>query len=1061
MDFDQGAKMASYTLGLDIGSNSIGWAIVQKDHGLNIKETGVNMFPEEGQAGKVSKGGKTVKVSQRAMRGFISRARKNRDRRSRRKEKLIHILTSNNMLPPEYNERDALLLDMDVIKKDRSLRPYRLRSKGLDKQLTLFEIGRVLFHLNQRRGYHSNRKSGDPSEDKKVGKEADALEKDVFGNDCWTLGEYLYKIISKREKTKNENEIERIRQRYTFRKTYLKEFNLLWEEQKKYYPNILTDPLKKQIQIETIYYQRPVKSPKPKRCEFEPHSYTCKKANWHARWYVLYQNVNNIKTEIIGREPKPLTEDQRKIALKFFSQNEKVKFSDLKKHIGLTKDVQLNYEEGGKNKQMKGDGFLADVRDIFRGDVWDNYDEDVQRKTINAFAYFNDPELVKYLKTRFNFDDKQIDKALKIPIPEGRMPYSMIALKKMNSYLQKGKLQYEALSLAYPEDDQTVIKPVGQVISVPETENHVVLKALYELKKTVNSIIAEYGKPGRIHIEMARDINKSPEERDRIKRKIKDAEDENAQRWDELKALITENQLNIRPDKKTLLKYKLWKEAKEKCVFCGVYIHPKNLFEPNIQIEHILPRSRSFDNSYANKTIAHSKCNYLKDKYTPYEVYNNRPEDYRQLLKWVYESDMSKQKINRFLQENLDETEALDRNLNDTRHANKAAFKMLRQIGCPISGIKAMFTSTIRELWDFNKILNPFANIKNRFDNRHHAIDAIIVALADEKLISNLKKHFENPHLHKFELPNGFWDQAKKYVEKINVSYRPSYVEGHHISDKYHQDNPLGPTKEVVKYFNEGNMKQISPRVWLCNEKLPYIKRKSLQDAIETIGDVESVIPESCQHIRDVIYQAAKEAGVNTNDKNENIPSQILGSIFLTDKDKNKIPVKKIRCVVYESNTVVFTDKDGKPYKAYPTGNNHHIEIIEYADGVRKGNIVTEIEAARRQAEGKPIIQKEHDAARFIMSLAQNDMFNVKLNNTMALHRIEKISSPDNIILRPHTYGGPCKDQDKKPLVLRVNPRTLMGFKVKVDSIGRVTQLSEFLNEHNSTEKNLEDNKGE
>jgi CRISPR-associated endonuclease Csn1 len=261
--------MASYTLGLDIGSNSIGWALVETGKKPAIIDMGVRVFPEEGKGGSVSKGGQTVRVSQRAKRGVDIRTRRCKDRKHRRRQKLVNILTRAHLLRPDMLSRDKLLNDLDVNGDEASLRPYKLRAKGLSERLELFEFGRVIMHLNQRRGYQTNRKGGDPSEDKSVGKDAKNLLGEIDKSGSKTLGEYLYKVAIGEIKDTSGFVPGKIRNRRAFREMYKDEFNKLWESQEKYLKAVLADDIEKlrgEI-FDAIFRQRLPKYKDPGNCD--------------------------------------------------------------------------------------------------------------------------------------------------------------------------------------------------------------------------------------------------------------------------------------------------------------------------------------------------------------------------------------------------------------------------------------------------------------------------------------------------------------------------------------------------------------------------------------------------------------------------------------------------------------------------------------------------------------------------------------------------------------------------------------------------------------------------
>lgn len=199
-----------HILGLDLGSNSIGWACIDKKN-KRILGMGSRVFKEG-----VNKDSKGKEVSKNEARRLARQSRRQYDRKKLRKDMLIEILQKHGMFPDSNGAIDDFFM----------LDPYSLRKDGLDKKLSKLEIGRVMFHINQRRGFKSSRKS----EPEKKGKSilyasTTELQKAIDESKCRTLGEYF-----EGEKRK----MERIRNNYTLRKMYEEELNLIWKKQVKH-----------------------------------------------------------------------------------------------------------------------------------------------------------------------------------------------------------------------------------------------------------------------------------------------------------------------------------------------------------------------------------------------------------------------------------------------------------------------------------------------------------------------------------------------------------------------------------------------------------------------------------------------------------------------------------------------------------------------------------------------------------------------------------------------------------------------------------------------------------
>ncbi|MDQ6980825.1 MAG: hypothetical protein Q9M46_05055 [Ghiorsea sp.] len=216
-------------LGLDLGTNSIGWALLESsdDRGnefTGLIDSGVRIFQEG-----VDRSTTGAELSKNAQRRTARGARKLHKRRNQRRYQLKQTLIEHQLLPSEGSEAWTKLMQLN---------PYSLRSNLLEltqehinktPEQWLLGLGRALYHMNQRRGFKSNRKTGES--DGKVATALSELQQKIDDGGFITFGQYLYSLDPKEQ---------RIRCRYTKRSMYEDEFETLWSHLSSFYPEKLT-----------------------------------------------------------------------------------------------------------------------------------------------------------------------------------------------------------------------------------------------------------------------------------------------------------------------------------------------------------------------------------------------------------------------------------------------------------------------------------------------------------------------------------------------------------------------------------------------------------------------------------------------------------------------------------------------------------------------------------------------------------------------------------------------------------------------------------------------------
>ena len=536
--------MAAYTLGLDLGSNSIGWAVIDEEN-QRIIDAGVRVFPEG--VDRDQQGGEQSKSEQRRIaRGM----RRQIARRSRRKRVLRRTLVEIGLLPDAAAFAAADLRrvqwECDQFGKDD---PYALRSRALRERLELHEIGRILMHLNQRRGFLSNKKA-DRQNKKESSEMLEEISTLAAAMGDRSLGKYLADL-------KDENPHTRLRGRHTRRDMLQDEFAAIWESQRKFHGDVLTDELcfgrsgretyprepkpvgrGSSLLLEyglygIIFFQRPMYWPKSVvgACELEPKKKRCPKADRLAQRFRLLQEVNNLRVIPPNDEPCRLADECREKLIAYLARSKERTFDEIRKHLGFLEGFGFNLEVGDRRKLlgMPTDAILA-RKDLF-GKNWHSR-PDTDRTSIVQTLLGGDEEAIRgRAVSEWDVDGETTERLLEVDFGEGYASYSREAIENLLPYLERGLPlmsrdgELSALQEAgYLRPDQHVVNQKTELPHPPDVTNPLVRHALHEVRKVVNAIIREYGEPKAIHIELAREVKGTGETRRKITLEMRDRE---------------------------------------------------------------------------------------------------------------------------------------------------------------------------------------------------------------------------------------------------------------------------------------------------------------------------------------------------------------------------------------------------------------------------------------------------------------------------------------------------------------------------------------------------------
>lgn len=780
-----------YRLGLDVGIKSVGWCVLECDENgepIQINALNSRIF----DAAEHPQTGAPLAEPRRNARGLRRRIR----RKSFRLERIRKLFSENGI--ELFETQDDLIGLKDEYK---NLDVVKLRSDALDKKLTEAEFARVLYSLARHRGFKSNKRvvvTDDDDEEKKgkgKGKDSDEgkllssirkSEEEMRESGMRTRGEQLYKKYLMEGKPVHNKDGD-----YSMcvsRDILVKEIELLFEKQKEFGNNFATDENKEKY-LDIFLSQRnfdegPGKgsqytgSHDVKKCEIYRDEDVAAKGTYTSEWATIYQKINNL-SKICGGDRRRLSNEERQIAVELAKKVEKVTYKAFRKAIKLDDDYRfsaLNYSEKKKRNKKKNEGEsesdVVEINDVVDSLACEDKGDFITAKNSNKIVKAlndnlkSDIELIdeiaeictKYKSENLfrnaiaeskiiggRLDEETIEKLSKIDM-KGYGHLSLHVLREILPYLEEGMVYSDAMQKAghnhseHNFEKQKFLGTKEVYDAIGGVTSPVVKRALSQTVKVIDAVIRQYGSPYAINIELARDMSMTKDDRDKLKKE----NDARAAKNEAIREIIAK--LNAMPTATNVLKYKLYEEQDHKCAYSMETLDINHLFEDGYyEIDHIIPYSRSFDDSFNNKVLVLKRENQNKRNSTPVEYFERIGRDYDEVLafwKAVYQK-RNRKKLEFLQKKEINESEWKNRALNDTRYASRMLANLIKDYLLfdekskdkygRVETVKGAITSYLRRFWGVQKIRED--------GDKHHAVDAAIIACVTPKTKNKIERY--------------------------------------------------------------------------------------------------------------------------------------------------------------------------------------------------------------------------------------------------------------------------------------------------------------------------------
>lgn len=1085
--------MNKHVLGLDLGVGSIGWSLItldEQDNPAEIVAMGSRVVPlnapndaNDFSIGKAFTANQDRTARRSMRRGFA--------RYQLRRHRLHRELSKVGMLP------DAQLIQLPLLE----LWELRERAAQPGVRLTLPELGRVLCHINQKRGYRHVKGDSLSTVAEEGEKKKDSNSDYVTAiNQRYahlqaahlTVGQYFTEQL-RSSQTESGAIVYRVKDQVYPRQAYIDEYNQIMQVQSAYYPEVLTSHFIQMLRDEVIFMQRPLKSCKHlvSLCEFEKQEKVMRvqqddgkggkevverkikfgpkvtpKSSPLFQLCRLYEAVNNIRLTYPDNSPRPLADEERTKLVAYLQGNEAATTSKKKKESTSEKPKKLTApkltdkvlkkllkikEELHADKLLES-GITGDTMRVALASILQPYeqyhhlltmeletrpmkvqitDEATGEITEHEVAVLTDSytrqplyrlwhilysieerdAMRKALITQLGMAEEDLDGGLLDRlyrldfVKPGYGNKSAKFMCKLLPQLQQGLGYSEAcaavgyrhsVSLTREEIAERPLLPQIPLLQRNELRQPMVEKILNQMINLVNTLQAEYG-IDEVRIELARELKMSREEREKISIANRSREKENKKIAEHIQ------ECGFYPTKTRIRKYMMWEEAEHRCMYCGKEISLSQCMNGDeMEVEHIIPKSLLYDDSFGNKTCACRRCNKEKGNLTAREYIQSKgwEADYhKRLTDLLQKKRISYSKYQRLLWLKKDiPADFLERQLRLTQYISRQAMSILQQGIRRVTASEGGVTARLRSLWGYDDILHSLnldryesmgetelvrnhpnseedesmkcriTDWSKRKDHRHHAIDALVVACTRQGYIQRLNRLSseadrdemrretemrKEPTADKLSLLERWLSQRPHFsvqdvsdkVAEILISY-PKPKRTHTWGrNRYKKKTADGKEKTCIQtrvLVPRGELMEASLYGKIISDgKERIVKRYPLHDLKGTVVD---------PRLRELITQ--RKQGSATEAK---------GAPLYLDAEK-KQEVRSVRCYVtqpaVDKAIPVCFDEQGKAITFAKSGSNHHVAIYRTVQGELTESLVTFWDAIDRARYGLPLIIK-------------------------------------------------------------------------------------------------------
>lgn len=848
-------------LGLDVGTNSLGWAILDLEK-QTFTDAGTIVF----QQGVPEEKGKEAELSPAAERRLQRAARRLKFRRRLRKYHALKLLIANGMCPLSMPELSGWIQNgkfpignkrfIAWLCSTKESNPYYFRAKAAEEKLPPLELGRAFYHLAIRRGFKSSRKesasSSDDKERSQMKKEIRNLTEILQEKRC-TLGQYFYELFRNQEKIRKVNRCGR-------KEHYEPEFERICAVQN--LPESFVADMRK-----ALFMQRPLRSQKhlAGHCSLEKKHVRCLAGHPMFERYRMLAFLNSVR-----KNGAPLCEEERRKAqTAFFLEKRSFSFERIVKKLN-----PKNWENALAEYNYPRDKSIAaatvthqlqkvlGTKDLFS---WrrEYAAADGSRKVMDyqtifdALTFFDDDDRLKrFAMERVGLSPEQAEDFAKIKIPSGYASFSLCAIRKIVPFLEAGHVQTRAVFLAnlptvlgeevfrknaariladmerieaewradrdaaafggghaafqsqtermkqyledefhvtpdrfemlyryngrsdYPDNSETGVLPA---VNLGMIYNPVVHRSLTVLRRLVNHLrkTGKIDADTEIHVELARSVNDK-----NTRAAIANRQKEREKLRMECKAKIEEQ--GWKATDEMILRYALWMEQKELCLYTGKKIGLADLLNSDnvVEIEHTIPRSRGGDSRMENLTLCfteynrHVKKNALPTMCPDYdsildnikavdwegklETLRKKVENLRtaargnpkkriEMLQSRMEYDYWRAKLDAFRISDgeLRSQGFSPRQLADTGVIARHAVFLLKSVYKKTYSRSGRATDWVRKAWGVQGMYER----KDRKDHKHHAVDAMCVAAMTGGFYQRIAEAFREDEERAMKLP--------------------------------------------------------------------------------------------------------------------------------------------------------------------------------------------------------------------------------------------------------------------------------------------------------------------